>query len=177
MGVNVAVSPEPTTVPTTATPPGPVKVNVPVVIVAGFIVSLNVAVITEVKATPVVAFAGTTLTTIGGTAGVCSRPHPPITPVASSASTQKKRTISLLMKFSYSLSRSSTQRRAIAGLKRRERKPPRFSATKALIAEDAIGSGLAKLRSLQKNAPAECCRTSVQKRNFQFGTLKWLARG
>ena len=73
------------------------NVNVLVVMVAGFIVSLNVAVITALKATPVAAVIGAVLTTTGGTAGVCSRPQPPISPVASNARTPIKRTVSFLM--------------------------------------------------------------------------------
>jgi hypothetical protein len=73
------------------------------------------------------------------------------------------------MKFSYSLPRSSTQRRAIAGLRRRERKSPRFSATKALIAEDAIVSGLAKLRSLEKMLRSSAVARRYKNRIFKSG--------
>jgi hypothetical protein len=43
-GVNVAVTPLYVTAPATATPPGPITVKVPVVIEAGFIAILKVAV-------------------------------------------------------------------------------------------------------------------------------------
>jgi hypothetical protein len=56
-----------------------------------------VAVITALKATPVAAVMGAALTATGGTAGVCSRPQPPISPVASNARTPIIRTVSLLM--------------------------------------------------------------------------------
>jgi hypothetical protein len=52
-GVNVAVMPLYDTVPATATPPGLVSVKVEVVIVAGFIAMLNVAVTVVLLTTPV----------------------------------------------------------------------------------------------------------------------------
>jgi len=50
--------------------PGPVKVNVAALIVAGFMALLNVAEIAVLTATAVVPLAGTVETTVGGTAAV-----------------------------------------------------------------------------------------------------------
>jgi hypothetical protein len=52
-GVKVAVVPLYATVPATAVPPGPVTVKVPVVIEAGFIAMLKVAVTVVLISTPV----------------------------------------------------------------------------------------------------------------------------
>jgi hypothetical protein len=58
------------TVPDTGVAPGPVKVNVAAVIVAGFIASLNVAEIGVLTATAVAALTGIVETTVGGAAVV-----------------------------------------------------------------------------------------------------------
>jgi hypothetical protein len=50
--------------------PGPVKVNVAALIVAGFMASLNVAETTVLTGTATVPFAGTVLTTLAGAAVV-----------------------------------------------------------------------------------------------------------
>lgn len=68
--VNVAVVPAYVTVPNTGVAPGPVKVNVDALIVAGFIASLNVAEIAVMTATAVAPLAGIVETTVGGTAVV-----------------------------------------------------------------------------------------------------------
>jgi hypothetical protein len=57
-GVNVAVFPAYVTVPVTGVAPGPVKVNVAALIVAGFIASLNVAETAVLTATTVAPLAG-----------------------------------------------------------------------------------------------------------------------
>jgi hypothetical protein len=56
--------------PDTAVAPGPVKVNVATLIVAGFMASLNVAETTLLTGTATAPFAGTVLTTLGGAAVV-----------------------------------------------------------------------------------------------------------
>jgi hypothetical protein len=57
-------------VPATGVAPGPVKVNVAVLIVAGFMASLNVAEIPVLTATAVVPFAGIVEMTVAGGAVV-----------------------------------------------------------------------------------------------------------
>ena len=52
--------------PATGVAPGPVKVNVAALIVAGFMASLNVAEIAVLTATAVAPFAGTVETTVAG---------------------------------------------------------------------------------------------------------------
>jgi hypothetical protein len=54
------------TIPGTRTPPGPARVNVAALIVAGFIGSLKVAETTVLTRTPVARFAGTVEITVGG---------------------------------------------------------------------------------------------------------------
>jgi hypothetical protein len=76
-GVNVAVVPAYATAPDTGAAPGPVNVNVVVLIVAGAITVLNVAVTVVFSSTPVAPFAGDVATTTGDTGlKACSRPHP-----------------------------------------------------------------------------------------------------
>ena len=58
------------TTPATGVAPGPVKVNVAAVIVAGFMASLNVAETRVLTGTTVAPFAGTVETTVGGAAVV-----------------------------------------------------------------------------------------------------------
>ena len=58
------------TVPATGVAPGPVRVNVAPLIVAGFMAPLNVAEMVELTATAVAPFAGTVETTVGGAAVV-----------------------------------------------------------------------------------------------------------
>jgi hypothetical protein len=58
------------TTPATGVAPGPVKVNVAALIVAGFIASLNVSVSIVFTATAVAPFIGTVETTVGGSAVV-----------------------------------------------------------------------------------------------------------
>jgi hypothetical protein len=70
VGVNVAVVPANVTVPATGVVPGPVKVNVAALIVAGFIAWLNVAETVVLTATPIAPFAGTVETTVAGGAVV-----------------------------------------------------------------------------------------------------------
>jgi hypothetical protein len=65
VGVNVAVVPANVTVPITGMAPGPVKVNVAALIVAGFMASLNVAETTVLPGTPVAPIVGTVETTVG----------------------------------------------------------------------------------------------------------------
>jgi hypothetical protein len=66
-GVKVAVLPEAVTEPATAVAPGPVKVKVAAVIVAGSMARLNVAETTVLRATPVEVSAGIVETTVGAT--------------------------------------------------------------------------------------------------------------
>jgi hypothetical protein len=54
------------TAPPTGVVPGPVRVNVEAVIVAGFIASSNIAVIAVLSATPVALLRGVTAVTVGG---------------------------------------------------------------------------------------------------------------
>jgi hypothetical protein len=70
VGVNVAVLPEYVTAPLTVAAPGPVKVKVAAVIVAGFMASLNVAEMTAVTGTAVAPLSGTVETAVGGGAVV-----------------------------------------------------------------------------------------------------------
>jgi hypothetical protein len=72
-GVKVAVVPAEVTVPATGVAPGPVKVNVAALIVAGFIPSLNVAEIEVLTATAVDPLTGTVETTVG--AGAVVKTH------------------------------------------------------------------------------------------------------
>ena len=58
------------TTPNTGVAPGPVKVNVAPLIVAGFMASLNVAVTVVFTATVAAPFTGTVETTVGGAAVV-----------------------------------------------------------------------------------------------------------
>ena len=58
------------TVPATGVAPGPVRVNVAPLIVAGFMAPLNVAEMVELTATAVAPFVGTVETTVGGAAVV-----------------------------------------------------------------------------------------------------------
>jgi hypothetical protein len=69
-GVNVAVVPANVTVPATGVIPGPVKVNVAALIVAGFIASLNVAETRVLTGTAVALLAGTVEITVGDAAVV-----------------------------------------------------------------------------------------------------------
>jgi hypothetical protein len=69
-GVNVAVVPAEVTTPVTGVAPGPVKVNVAALIVAGFIASLNMAETRVLTGTTVAPLAGTVETTMGGGAVV-----------------------------------------------------------------------------------------------------------
>src|ERR1700683_415563 len=69
-GVNVAVVPAYVTVPGTGVAPGPVRVNVAEVIVAGSMASLKAAEIAVLTATAVAPLAGIVETTVGGTAVV-----------------------------------------------------------------------------------------------------------
>jgi hypothetical protein len=64
-GVNVAVVPANATVPVTGVTPGPVKVKVAALIVAGFIASLNVADTRVFRGTPVPPIVGTVEMTVG----------------------------------------------------------------------------------------------------------------
>jgi hypothetical protein len=75
VGVNVAVVPANVTVPFTGVAPGPVKVNVPALIVAGFMDSLNAAEIVVLAATPVDPFTGTVEITDGPGAGTVVKAH------------------------------------------------------------------------------------------------------
>ena len=70
VGANVAVVPARVTVPVTSVAPGPVKVNVAALIVAGFMASLNVAEIVVLTGTPVAPLTGTVETTVGAAAVV-----------------------------------------------------------------------------------------------------------
>ena len=70
VGVNVAVVPERVMVPATGVAPGPVKVNVAALIVAGSMASLNVAEIEVLTATAVDPLTGTVETTVGAGAVV-----------------------------------------------------------------------------------------------------------
>jgi hypothetical protein len=87
VGVNVAVVPANVTLPFTGVAPGPVKVNVAALIVAGFMGSLNVAEIVVLRATPVAPLAGTVEMTVGG--GAVAKVHTKLaasgTPVGSFA--------------------------------------------------------------------------------------------
>jgi hypothetical protein len=65
VGVNVAVVPANVTAPITGMAPGPVKVNVAALIVAGFMASLNVAETAVLTGTPVAPIVGTVETTVG----------------------------------------------------------------------------------------------------------------
>ncbi|HXO04189.1 MAG TPA: hypothetical protein VN884_01015 [Candidatus Sulfotelmatobacter sp.] len=65
VGVKVAVEPANVTVPITGMAPGPVKVNVDTLIVAGFMASLNVAETAVLTGTPVAPIVGTVETTVG----------------------------------------------------------------------------------------------------------------
>jgi hypothetical protein len=65
VGVNVAVVPAKVTEPATDVAPGPVKVKVAALIVAGFIGSLNVADTEVLTSTPVAPIIGTVETTVG----------------------------------------------------------------------------------------------------------------
>ena len=58
------------TTPATGVAPGPVRVNVAPLIVAGFMTSLNVAEMVVLTATAVAPFVGTVETTVGGAAVV-----------------------------------------------------------------------------------------------------------
>ena len=66
-GVKVAVEPAKVTAPATGVVPGPVKVKVVVLMVAGFMAWLKVAVTTVLGQTPAAPFAGVSETTVGGT--------------------------------------------------------------------------------------------------------------
>src|SRR4029077_17127046 len=70
VGVNVAVVPASLTVPDTGVAPGPDKVNVAALIVAGFIASLNVAEIAVLIDTAVAPLIGIVETTVAGGAVV-----------------------------------------------------------------------------------------------------------
>jgi len=75
--VKVAVVPEYVTAPGTTVAPGPVKVNVVVLIVAGFITELKVAVTVELRITAVAPFTGDVAITVGDSGlDACSRPQP-----------------------------------------------------------------------------------------------------
>jgi len=83
VGVKVAVEPEYVTAPATAVTPGPISVNVVVLIVAGAITELKVAVTTVLRRmggapSRGAPFTGDVAITVGN-AGLeaCSRPHPP----------------------------------------------------------------------------------------------------
>jgi hypothetical protein len=77
VGVKVAVVPEYVTAPATAAPPGPVNVNVVVLMVAGAITELKPAVTAVLRTTPVAAFAGDAAITAGSAGlGACSLPQP-----------------------------------------------------------------------------------------------------
>jgi hypothetical protein len=65
VGVNVAVLPAYVTTPATGVAPGPVKVNVVPLIVAGFMASLNVAETRVFTATAVAPLTGDVETTVG----------------------------------------------------------------------------------------------------------------
>jgi hypothetical protein len=65
VGVNAAVVPAKVTVPATGVAPGPVKVKVAALIVAGFMASLNVAETAVLTGTPVAPIVGTVETTVG----------------------------------------------------------------------------------------------------------------
>jgi hypothetical protein len=75
VGVNVAVVPAKVTEPATGVAPGPVKVNVAALIVAGFMASLNTAEIAVLTATPVDPFIGTVEITVGAGAGTVVKVH------------------------------------------------------------------------------------------------------
>jgi hypothetical protein len=70
VGVNVAVVPANVMVPATGVAPGPVKVNVAALIVAGFMGSLNVAETRVLTGTAIAPFTGTVEITIAGGAVV-----------------------------------------------------------------------------------------------------------
>jgi hypothetical protein len=77
VGVKVAVVPARPAVPATAAPPGPVRVKVVVLIVAGAMTELNVAVTVVLGTTFTAPLAGVTDRTRGGSGlCVCSRPQP-----------------------------------------------------------------------------------------------------
>jgi hypothetical protein len=71
--------------PATGVAPGPVNVNVASLIVAGFIASLNVAVMTCESGTSPAAFAGAVATTAGPRTEAGCPAHPAIRPVIRSA--------------------------------------------------------------------------------------------
>ena len=73
VGLKIAVVPTEVTVPATGVAPGPVKVNVAALIVAGFITSLKVAEIVVLTATAVAPLTGTVETTVG--AGAVVKAH------------------------------------------------------------------------------------------------------
>ena len=75
--MKVAVLPEYVTAPGTGVAPGPVSVNVLVLIVAGFITELKVALTVVLRGTEIARFAGDMAITVGNAGlDVCSRPHP-----------------------------------------------------------------------------------------------------
>ena len=111
-GVKVAIVPVESraTVPVTL-PPGPLKVNVVVLIVAGFIALLNVAVIiATLGQTRVEPFGGVTEATAGGVRGepgpplLSESPHPPTKAASRNAEIQILPTMNLRISFSSSRS-------------------------------------------------------------------------
>jgi hypothetical protein len=79
--VKVAVVPEYETVPDTGAPFGSVTRNVLVLMAAGFMALLKVAVISVATGTAVAPLDGETATTTGTTTGACSRPQPASTAI------------------------------------------------------------------------------------------------
>jgi hypothetical protein len=91
------------TVPVTGTPPSAVTVKVEVFIVAAFIILLKLAVITCETGTPLAPFAGTVAITAGLEKETCSRPHPAVRPVSRNAAIKSAGTVTLRIRFSYSI--------------------------------------------------------------------------
>jgi hypothetical protein len=110
MGVKVATIPVESreTVPTTG-PPGPVKVNVAVLSVLGFIALVNVAVITTVlgqrTAEP---SSGVTEVTVGGVRGSLGPLALSVSPHPTSAAAKKNAGIQILLTFNVRISFSSS---------------------------------------------------------------------
>ena len=109
-GVKVAIRPVESreTVPVTA-PPGPVKVNVAVLIVAGFIALLNVALITAMLGqTRVKPAVGVTEATVGVVRGLPGPPAVSGSPHPATRAANRNAGIQILLTFSLRISFSSS---------------------------------------------------------------------
>jgi hypothetical protein len=109
-GVKVATRPAESreTVPVTA-PPGPVKVNEEVLIVAGFIALLNVALITAMLGqTRVKPFVGVTETTVGAVRGLPGLPPLSESPHPAAKTASRNAEIQILLTFNLRISFSSS---------------------------------------------------------------------